>query len=401
MDKDTSIIITNENNDNDILAMTEAALLDARTALPMEKTKTIPIAELSTLGAGIVSAFPALETFVQTAGAEMSGLYQLVNAGAGDVLKQAKDGSFWGAMKTAEGSSKMAKFVPVGSAKGTSTVAMKANPAMIMISVAMLAIEKEIGNISETCKQIVSFLEIEKESEVEADLITLNDILTKFKYNLDNEHFVSSNHKMVCDLQRTARKNVISYQKSVNETLKNKKVFVINGQVNKSLKSLYRKFKYYRLSLYTFSLASMTEVLLSGNYKEENIQISINEIRKYTDEYREQFTNCSVFLEKISRGSIETNVIKGLGAASGAVGKVMGNVPKIKDGHADEYLVEKGKKIKSTTEKVSKDVVRSFAEVSDPNTAVFLNKMNELIRIFNYTETIYLDKKNIYLVGGV
>ena len=40
--------------------------------------------------------------------------------------------------------------------------------------------------------------------------------------------------------------------------------------------------------------------MLSGNFKGENIQAAISEIRKNTDEYRSLFGECSVYLEKIS-----------------------------------------------------------------------------------------------------
>lgn len=49
-------------------------------------------------------------------------------------------------------------------------------------------------------QQIMSFLETEKESEIEADVQTLSDLMEKYKYNWDNEYFISSNHKLVLDI---------------------------------------------------------------------------------------------------------------------------------------------------------------------------------------------------------
>ena len=59
------------------------------------------------------------------------------------------------------------------------------------------------------------------------------------------------------------------YQKKVHEVLSSKKLIVARNQVNSILKNLQKKFKYYRLSLYTFSMASLIEIMLSGNFKEE------------------------------------------------------------------------------------------------------------------------------------
>lgn len=116
-------------------------------------------------------------------------------------------------------------------------------------------------------EQILTFLEIEKEAEIEADVKVLSDIFEKYKTNWDNEYFISSNHKTVLDIQRTAQKNIDGYQKKVNGILKGKKLALAHIQVNVTLKDLLKKFKYYRLSLYTFSMASLMEIMLSGNFR--------------------------------------------------------------------------------------------------------------------------------------
>ncbi|SFO64805.1 hypothetical protein SAMN05216351_1235 [Pseudobutyrivibrio sp. JW11] len=399
-------LVTVDNNElvmekNEISAMTEELLLDVRTeAIPKDRSIAMPIAQLSTLGAGVSSLIPALNTVTTTTTMNVSGLYQLANKGTGYTLKVAKNGNFWGAFKTAEGGSKMAQLAAADPISATNTIALNANPAMIMMSVALFSIEKELGNIADMEKQILSFLQIEKESEIEADVITLNEIITKYKHNWDNEHYIASNHKMVLDIQRTARKNMISSQKNVAEALNSKKLVVVQGQVNNTFNDLQKKFKYYRLSLYTFSLASLVEIMLSGNFKEENIEASIKEIRKNTDEYRKLFGECSIFLEKMSKGSIETNVLKGLGTASDVMGKFIGSIPKIKEGQVDEFLQEAGGKLKTNALGISNDVIESFAEVSNPNTGVFLQKMEDMIRIYDKTTEICFDNKNIYLIAG-
>lgn len=386
----------NNAEKTDIAAMTEEFLLEARTStLPMERTISMPIAEIATLGTGLAAIAPALQSAVQNAD-NTSQLFRLANKSTGDVLKAAKDGTVWGAFKTADGGSKMAKFEAVN----PETVAEGANVGMLLMAVALYSIERELGKIEEMEKEIISFLQIEKESEIEADVVTLNEILSKYKYNWDNEHYVSSNHKMVCDIQRTARKNIISFQKSTSEIIRKKQLIVGQNKVNQTLRDLQKKFQYYRLSLYIFSLASMTEIMLSGNYKEENISNSLEEIRKYSDEYRELFSGCSVFLEKMTSGSVETNALKGIGFASDKIGKAIGRIPKIKDGQIDEFLQGSGEKLRNNAEDINKDVVSSFAKVSDPNTRVFMEKMEDMIKIYDKTEEICFDKNNIYLISG-
>lgn len=198
---------------DDLAGITDGILLDTKARLTDKPVISMPIAELATLGAGIASLLPVSRTVTQTTIVHADGLYRLANARAGDVLKVAKNGNSWGSFKTPQGTSKLAQLQAAGSAPVTSTTIMPINPATVMMAVALFSIEQKLGSIEEMERQILSFLEIEKESEIEADLETLSSIIKKYKFSWDNEHFVASNHKLVLDIQRTARKHINSYQK--------------------------------------------------------------------------------------------------------------------------------------------------------------------------------------------
>ena len=90
----------NTRVENDLVEIAEGILLDARTDLASKTTLSVPIAELATLGAGVSSLIPALNTVTQTFTMNTQGLYRLANAGGGEVLKVAKNNNFWGALKT-------------------------------------------------------------------------------------------------------------------------------------------------------------------------------------------------------------------------------------------------------------------------------------------------------------
>ena len=386
--------------ENDLVELTAGMLLDARATIYNGKTLSVPITELSTLGAGVSSLIPALNTVTQTTTFATEGLYQLANAGVGDVLKIAKNGNFWGAFKTADGASKFAQLQAAGPLSATTTTAAAINPAIMLMAVALFSIEKELGNIAEMEKQILSFLEVEKEAEIEADVETLMNIVTKYKLNWDNEHFVASNHKLVLDIQRTARKNMNAYQKKVNEVLKAKQFIVAQNKVNSTLADLEKKFKYYRLSLYTFSLASLMEIMLSANFKEEYISGIKDEIREMSQTYRDLFGECSVRLEKMGNSALEANVVKGLGTAGETIGKFIGNIPLVKKGPVDEFLQDKGAQLKSNAIVMEKKSVGAFAAIGNPGTAMLVEKMQDMVQIYNHTLQICFDKEKIYLVAN-
>lgn len=402
---DDRILVTEQNGEvvrecHDLAEMTEEMLMDARTEIANTKTLSVPIAELALLGTGVASLIPALRTVTQTTTFNTQGLYQLANAGVGDTLKIAKNGNFWGAFKTADGSSKFAQLQAAEPLSTTSTAVMPIDPATMMMAVALFAIEQQLKGIEEKQKQILSFLEIEKESEIEADVETLSKMITTYKHNWNNEYFIASNHKMVLDIQRIARKNMLSYKKKVAELLDSKKMIVAQAKVKSTLNDLQKKFKYYRLSLYTFSMASLVEIMLSGNFKEAYISDVKTDIKKYSLEYRDLFTECSMYLEKMASESVEVNVMKGIGIASKAVGKFIGSIPVVKEGQVDEFLQDGGAHLKENAQDMQKNILESFATFHNPGTGVFMDKMEDMIQIYNHTDRICFDDKKIYLIAG-
>ena len=382
-----------------LLEVTHGLLMDVRTTLDSKKTMSVPIAELATLGAGVSSLIPALNTVTQTITIAKDGLYTLANAGVGDDLKVAKNGNFWGAFKTADGASKFAQLQAAGPISVTTQTVAAFNPATMMMAVALFSIEQELRKIEDMQKQIISFLEIEKESEIEADVESLMDIIKKYKDNWDNERFVSGNHNQVLTYQNRARKNMLAYQKKVTEIIGKKQFMVAQTNVKQIFANLEKKFKYYRLSLYIFSLSSLMEILLSGNFKESYIVGIQDELREMTETYRSLFDKSSLYLQKMGGLVLQANILKGVGTAGKAVGKFIGSIPLIKEGPVDEFLQDSGTYLKKNAIGMEKEVVYRFASISNPGIRVFMDKMDDMIQIYNHTKQICFDDKRIYLVA--
>lgn len=384
----------------DLMEITEGLLLDTKSSIENKKTMSVPIAELSALGAGVASLVPAFNTVTTTTTLATDGLFTIANKVAGDTLKMAKNGNAWGAMKTATGGSKMVQLAEAGPLTATSQAVSAINPTTMMMAVALYSIEKQLGEIAETQKQILSFLEIKDEAGIEGDLETLSELINNYKHNWDNEIYVQNSHKMVMDIKRTARSNMLASQKRVAELVASKKLVVGQGQVKSTLSEMEKRFKYYQLALYTYSLASMMEIMLGGNYKEEYITGIKDEIIKLSGNYRELFEKSSLYLEKLGRSAVEANVLKGIGTAGKAVGKFIGNIPLVKEGPVDEFLQDGGANLKKNAIGMEKQAVHQFAALNNSGTQIFVNKMEDMIQIYNHTERICFDDKQIYLVAN-
>lgn len=384
---------------NELRQVTDALLMDTGVDLAKCRTMSVPITSLASLGAAVSSMVPALRTVTETTTVNVQGLYTLANASVGDTLKAAKNGNFWGAFKTAEGKSKLAQLQQAGPISTSTVTTLPLDPAAMMMAVALYSIEQKLDKIEAMQRQIVDFLICEKESEIEADVQILSGIISKYKLNWNNEHYVAGNHKMVLDIQRTALKNMRVYQKQVSALLDKKQLFTVQNNVESTFADLQKKFKYYRMALYTYSLASLLEIMLGGNFREEYIGTVKAEIEQFAMDYRSFFEKASFHLEKLGSGAIDTRLLKGVGAAGQAAGKLVGAVPGIRRGPVDELLQEGGARLAVRASRLEEKAVREFAALGNPGTSVLTERMQDMIQIYSHTERICFDRERIYLVG--
>ena len=384
----------------EIATTTVELLQENREELLKNTAISVPIAQLASLGAGVSALIPALRTVTQTAELEGEGLYRWVNKSAGDVLKSAKNGYKWGASKTATGASKMVQLEEVGQMTATTTATMPIDPATLMIAAALFTIEQKLDKIAETNQKMLLMQVIEKEAEVEADIEKMAAILAAYKHNWNNKIFLSGNYVTAEAIETRARKHMISYQKGVKAVLEDKRLFVSRAKVSAVLEELLKQFKYYRLSLYTFAMAAFIKVILSENYIEENIAQVKAEIEQMSMAYRDAYAVCSVYLEKLSDSAVEANLLKGVSTVSKAAGKIIGSIPVINKGPVDEFLQESGEQLGESALTGERKTVAAFAEISNPGTAVFLEKLDDMIQIYSRTTDICFDDKNIYLIAG-
>lgn len=386
-----------ESEGNGLIDLSNAILMETRTDLTEENTISLPIEELATLGVAVASLIPSLRTVTQTTTIETSGLYRITNMVAGDKIKETKKGIKYAVVTPKEGKTKLAQLAEVGPLSATNSTVMPLDPATIMMAVALHSIEQQIGEILEMEKQILSFLEKDKESEIEADLKTLTTIIKEYKFNWDKEQYIASHHKLALDIKRTAEKNMIFYQKQIPEIMKSKQLLVASKAVNFTEKNLEKNFKYYRLSLYIYSLASFLEVMLLGNFQEDYILQVKGMVEKYSEEYKQMYSMSHGYIDKIANKSVESNVVKGIGTAGEAIGGFIGKIPLVKEGAVDEWLVENGQNLKQTSQNMKDKAGKRFEIIEDAGTENFVMRFDEINRIYNHTKAIYFDSEKIYL----
>ena len=385
-------VINEEDNkgNNSLVEMNNYMLSDVRKESLSNNTYSLSLSKLSEISPITVSTANNIKTIMEQNPKTSGNLYRITNLGKNDSLKAMRDGkTFWGSIKKSDGSSTMAKLKEVNPNN-----VMALDPTVMMMSVALAGIEQELGEIKELSKQIFSFLEHEKESEIESDLEILNRSISDFRFNLEDEKYLINNHKQVMDIKRTANKNMLFYKKEIKDDLSKDKLFTTNNSMNSIIEDIQKKFRYYRLSLYIYSFSTFMEILLLGNYTNDYLLSKKEELDELDNEYSEVFNNALEYVKKNANKSLEGNVLSGLGSA----GKAIGNLAeKVKIKNVDNWLNEKGDNLKQSGQNIKDEFATKFDDMRESNSRSFINQIEKVDCIYNNTKEIYFDKENIYL----
>lgn len=388
--KEDQVINEEDNKGNySLVEMNNYMLSDVRKESLSNNTYSLSLSKLSEISPITVSTANNIKTIMEQ-NPKTDNLYRITNLEKNDSLKAMRDGkTFWGSIKKSDGSSTMAKLKEVNPNN-----VMALDPTVMMMSVALAGIEQELGEIKELSKQIFSFLEHEKESEIESDLEILNRSISDFRFNLEDKKYLINNHKQVMDIKRTANKNMLFYKKEIKDDLSKDKLFTTNNSMNSIIEDIQKKFRYYRLSLYIYSFSTFMEILLLGNYKNDYLLSKKEELDELDNEYSEVFNNALEYVKKNANKSLEGNVLSGLGSA----GKAIGNLAeKVKIKNVDNWLNEKGDNLKQSGQNIKDEFATKFDDMRESNSRSFINQIEKVDCIYNNTKEIYFDKENIYL----
>jgi len=380
----------NKEKDYSLIEMNNYMLSNVRKENISNKSYPLTISKLSEISGVAIPTVESIKKITTQKSNNTGKLYRITNLGKNDSLKAMRDGkTFWGAIKKDGGGSTMAKLKEVNP---SGTVIL--DPTVMMMAVALAGIEAELSEIKELNKKIFSFLQHEKESEIESDLEILNRAIVDFRFNLEDEKYLVNNHKQVMDIKRTANKNILFYQKEIKDNILKDKLFTTNNTMNSTIEEIQKKFKYYRLSLYIYSFSTLIEILLIGNYKNEYLLSKKNELDELDREYSSTFNNALEYIKKNANKSLESNVLSGLGSA----GKAIGNLAeKAKVKNVDIWLNEKGDNIKQTGKDIKDSFINKFDEIKESHSKTFINQIEKVDIIYNKTKEIYFDNENIYL----
>lgn len=363
---------------------TLAEIKDTYLTPPIAK---IPFTEIAALGgsfAGVVEtmATPAVE-----------GIYRCVfPKGVTGTLAMAKDGS--GALGTImnNGIAGQARWLPVDTTK------MAIGPACIkatLVAVAVLAVVKQIQDIKDGQKEIVSILERDKKSQLLADYDILASYMDDYRFYWENEPSLITNLNQVKDIKRNSMKDIRSYSEQIEELISERKnLFKLQSASHKIGKILDR-FVHYKLALHVFALSAYMEVMLSKNFQAEYLEKVSGEIRENARRFRNLYTDCYDKIEMLKKEAVSTKAANKFADVSKSVGNFIGKIPVVKNGPVDEFLVGVGDTITEKEKKQLEKTLNFFIQYKDSGIVPVAEHIDVINSLSNKPVIMVYDKKHI------
>lgn len=319
----------------------EQALMDIRDTFQTPMLAKIPFTEIAALG----GSFSGVVETLATPAAE--GIYRCVfPKGVTGTLAVAKDGSgALGTIMNESGIAGQARWLPVEKAIGPAC--LKAT----IVAVAVLAIVKQVSDIKDGQKEIISILERDKKSQLLADYDILASYMDDYKFYWENDANVVVNLNQVKNINRNAQKDIRSYSEQLEELVAEKTNPLKMQSASRRIGKILDRFVHYKLALHVFALSKYLEVMLSQNFQAEYLDKISTDIRNYANRFRELYTSCYDKIETLKKEALSTQASNTLAKTTANLGKLIGKIPVVEKGPVDEFLIAVGASIDESEKK--------------------------------------------------
>ncbi|MBP3210746.1 MAG: hypothetical protein J6M64_12695 [Oscillospiraceae bacterium] len=369
----------------------------------IEGFQKIPFAELAGFGGIIAELIPQFRTVTETANIPMEGLFRAINPKTGEVMqdlmyksKQVAD-AFVGSLKHANGEFDQAAFVKVPGVKEATTSVAAINPATLMIAAGIMVMSKKLDTIQEGQKNIMDFLEKDKESKLRGNLSFLLDVFKKYRLNWSNSTFKNTQYNKTQDIEQEAEHNIDFYRSMLSTELKKKSFLVSQLDVKKKMQKLIENFSNYRLAIYLYAFAAYLEIILLENFNAVFLESISSKIKDESFKYLELYSIAYTKLESMASASLESGVIKGAALVSNGLGKVIEKIPIVERGQLDENLIAAGKKLEEYKIDSVDDLLSAFRSLRNCHVKQFTDLIETIDELHNGEPTILVDNENVYV----
>jgi len=346
----------------------------------------LPLGKLAALGTAIEPIATVFQNVFLGTSSGGSGLYR-VNAKGGNLFKF-KDGSgYLGSIQAVDGT--------VGGGQAIlNPVAF--DPTMMFMAAALYSIDCKLDSIQETQQEMLEFLELKEKSELRGNLSYLSDVLNNYKHNWTNEQYKKANHLKVLDIKQDSEQKIFFYREQLEKKAKKQSFLHGDKDVKIKLEKVQSDFEGCQLALYLFAFSSFLEVMLLENYDTAYLDAIAHKIEDYALCYRELYTECYNLIERDSKSSLQSHLLKGLTDVSKAVGSAAAAIPVVGNTQIDETLTDASGWLETFRANRTYRTMGQLIGHSNSAVLTFVDNINTINSLYNQPVELLLDENNIY-----
>ena len=270
---------------------------------------------------------------------------------------------------------------------------LASNASSMCMAIALAAINQTLGEVLKAQKDIINFLEVDKQAKLKSELIALTDIMQDYHLNKDNPAFISNREHQVAEVRRDAEQNIIFYKDRIDQQFLSQPLFHVNTE--KTANDIQGQFKLYQLALYLYSFASFMDIMLLENFKEEYLQAVEKKIADYISEFDEFYNSTCEKLDHYVRTSVQSTLVKGISIASSKVGDVVGSTDRFKS--IDKSLHAGGQKLKDFNDTMNQRTISVFFENNDSGIEMFRKNISLVNMLYNHPLEMVIYGDDLYV----
>lgn len=345
------------------------------------------LSDIAALGTGWAAFASEFEKAV-SAGKGMSGLYRVEVPGSGQLFQRKNGKGYIGSVQTEAGT--------VGGGQATLTP-IGVDPITIAVAVALMNVEKKLGDIQEIQEEMKDFLEKREKSKQKGDLLFMSDILNQYKYNWDNEQFKQSRHVKVLDIRQSAEQNIVFYRSLIEKHLGKSGIIQLGPDVKRRIEKQVDLLNDYQLAIYLYAMSAFLDVILVDNYNEEYLNSVIGKIDDYSFDYRMLYTKVYERLDTEYKKSLSALALKGVELSSKGAGSLAEKIPVAKKASVDEKLQLVGERIEDAEKQKNSSAMEDLIEKQSGNVKPFVDNLMSLNSLYNEPVNVLVDGKTLYI----
>ena len=340
----------------------------------------IPFSEISSYGIVGNELFQLVETIKGPGG---EGIYRVTfpKGASGTLSKFKNENAFFGAIKGDGGFTGQARLTQ-----------LTFNPEQVFMAIALMDISIKLREILETQKTMLEFLYAKEESNIYGNYSMLNEAISNYRYNWDQEKYIDQNLGLVRNIKNDMYKFIQLTKKQISDILATPDGIHLMEGAGKKVKQLGRLIRSYHDAQYLLSYATFFETLLLKNFRDDNLENIRSTLLSHQKEYQALYEKSIAWAEKYITSSLNYKVAPVLYAADKLYEVGLKRIP---------IGLDRPYKEQSESYRPADEQVAPLKRYRDTGTSVFVEEVKKIDVINNKQIEMYIDEENVYLLEDI